>query len=44
LYLYTHKDFKDILEADWFIEFRNNNDRLKIIKVNKGLNPKKYRI
>ncbi|WP_319590526.1 hypothetical protein [uncultured Draconibacterium sp.] len=37
LAFYTQKNFQEILDADWFIEYRNDNNRLKRIKINKQL-------
>ena len=31
----SDNNFQAILNADWFIEFRNNNDRIKKNKINK---------
>lgn len=37
LAFYTRENFQEILDADWFIEFRNNKNRKKRVKINKEL-------
>ena len=32
----TNKNFKETLNGDWFIEYRNNNDKIRRIKLNKN--------